>query len=306
MEKVIIAGGTGLVGHHLRKLLLENGHKVMIVSRRPGKDTQTWNDLDRNGIPEDTTAVVNVAGENILNPLKRWTPEFMEKVRSSRIETSKKLVSYISQSKSPPKVFASISGVAGYKPSPTEVYTEDSLVQDFDFLSKLVIDWEISSKLPENVKTRQFTVRSGVVLAGDGGMIQQLYPSYFLGGGGKIGKGTQWLPWIHVNDLAGIFHHGIITDSVNGVLNGVSPQAITNKEFSEALAKSMSRPALVPGFVNEATIKVMFGSERAKIILEGQQVSPDRTLKNGYVYKYPEISDACKAAVANFAIKRSV
>lgn len=305
MEKIIIAGGTGLVGHHLRKLLIENGHKVIIVSRTPGKDTHTWNDLDRNGLPENTTAVVNVAGENILNPMKRWTSEFMEKVRSSRIETSKKLVSYITQAKTPPKVFASISGVAGYKPSPTEVYTEDNPAQDFDFLSKLVIDWEAAAKLPENVKTRQFTVRSGVVLAGDGGMIQQLYPSYFFGGGGKIGSGTQWLPWIHVQDLAGIFHHGIITDSVHGVLNGVSPQAVTNKEFSDALAKSMSRPALMPGFVNEATIKVMFGSERAKIILEGQCVSPKRTLNTGYVYRYPDISEACKAAVANFAIKRN-
>ncbi|XP_060078920.1 epimerase family protein SDR39U1-like [Ylistrum balloti] len=305
MEKVIIAGGTGLVGHHLKKLLIDNGHKVVLVSRRPGKDTQTWNDLERFGIQDDVTAVVNVAGENILNPLKRWTPEFMEAVRSSRIDTSKKLASYIAKSKSPPKVFASISGVAGYKPSPTEVYTEDSPVQDFDFLSKLVIDWEAASRLPECVKTRQFTVRSGVVLAGDGGMIQQLYPSYYFGGGGKIGKGTQWLPWIHVHDLAGIFHHGIITDSVTGVLNGVSPHSVTNTEFSEALAKSMWRPALVPGFVNEAVIKVMFGSERAKIILEGQKVSPEKTLKNGYKYKYTDINEACKAAVANFSLKRS-
>ncbi|OWF34774.1 epimerase family protein SDR39U1-like [Mizuhopecten yessoensis] len=305
MEKVIIAGGTGLVGHHLRKILLEQGHKVITVSRKPGSSTQTWSDLDRHGIPDDITAVVNVAGENILNPLKRWTPDFMEKVRSSRIESNKKLVSYISQSKNPPKVFATISGVAGYKPSPTEVYTEDSPVQDFDFLSKLVIDWEAAAKLPEDVKTRQFIVRSGVVLAGDGGMVQQLYPSYFLCQGGKIGKGTQWLPWIHVHDLAGIFHHGIITDSVTGVLNGVSPHSVTNQEFSEALAKSMSRPALLPGFLNEIVMKTMFGQERAKIILEGQNVSPARTQEKGYIYKYADINNACKEAVANFSWRRN-
>lgn len=296
MEKVILGGGSGFIGRSLKKMLTDNGHKVTIISRLPGTGRKTWIDLERHGIPEDTTVVINVAGVNVMNPYKRWNAQFQESVRSSRIDTNKKFVSYISEMKTPPKVFATISGVACYEPSPTAVYTEDSPIHEFDFMSKLVIDWEAAAKLPENLATRQFTVRSGVVLGGDGGMILELYPKFFFGAWGRIGSGTQWLPWIQVSDLVSIFHHGLMNDSVSGVLNGVAPNPACYTDFACALGQSMSRLTILP--MPSFLFSLLLGSERAKLILEGQNVSPKRMLESGYTFQYPDIESACHAAVS--------
>ncbi|VDH94657.1 uncharacterized protein MGAL_10B060892, partial [Mytilus galloprovincialis] len=156
----ILGGGTGFVGRHLTKALQEKGYKVTKVSRKTGPDTITWKDINKNGIPDDVTAVVNLAGANILNPLKRWNQAYKDEVVSSRVETTKTLANAIVSSKIPPKVFATISGVAIYKPNPTLQYTEDSDVEPYDFLSQLVVDWEQAAKLPESHSCRQVTVRS--------------------------------------------------------------------------------------------------------------------------------------------------
>ncbi|XP_076110913.1 epimerase family protein SDR39U1-like [Mytilus galloprovincialis] len=294
--RALIGGGTGFVGRHLTKALQEKGYKVTKVSRKTGPDTITWKDINKNGIPDDVTAVVNLAGANILNPLKRWNQAFKDEVVSSRVETTKTLANAIVSSKIPPKVFATISGVAIYKPNPTLQYTEDSDVEPYDFLSQLVVDWEQAAKLPESHSCRQVTVRSGVVLGRDGGMIQQLYFPFYLGLGGTIGlRGDQWLPWIHVSDLAGIFMHAINNDNVRGILNGTAESA-TNADFTKAFAGALCRPAIfpTPGFV----MNIVFGSDRAKVILEGQNVKPQKTLESGYQYKYFDVKSACKNCVS--------
>ena len=131
-------------------------------------------------------------------------------------------------------------------------------------------------------------------------MIERIFWPFYFGAGGPIASGKQYFPWIHVNDVAGLYHHAIQTD-MNGVYNAVSPQTVTNGEFSSAFAQALWRPAFIPlpGFVP----KVMFGPERAKIMTEGQKVIPKRTVESGYEYIYPDIKDACKAcAVALYKI----
>ncbi|XP_046328187.2 epimerase family protein SDR39U1-like [Haliotis rufescens] len=288
---VLIGGGSGFIGRHLTRLLIENGYKVTVVSRQTGPDKITWNDLNRNGLPEGCTAVVSMAGENILNPKKRWTPEFKEEVYNSRVSSTKALASAISAASKAPEVFISMSGVAYYPPSVTAEYTEDSPGGDYDFLSRLTTDWEAAARLPNSINVRQVTVRSGVVLGRDGGMVQQMFVPFFLGVGGRVGSGSQWLPWIHVADIAGLFTHAILNPNVKGILNGVAPEAATNSDFTKAFASAMWRPALfpVPGFV----MNFVFGEERGKVILEGQKVLPKRTLESGYEFVYPDLKSAC-------------
>lgn len=131
----------------------------------------------------------------------------------------------------------------------------------------------------------------GVVLGRESGMIQQIYLPFFLGLGGRIGSGQQWFPWIHVQDIAGIFAYAIMNDHVTGILNGVAPQTATNLDFTKTFAGELWRPAVfpVPGFV----FNWVYGEERAKVILEGQKVIPKRTLELGYKFVYPDLKSAC-------------
>lgn len=130
-----------------------------------------------------------------------------------------------------------------------------------------------------------------MVLGRDGGMVQQMFIPFFLGVGGRVGSGSQWLPWIHVADIAGLFTHAILNPDVKGILNGVAPEAATNSDFTKAFARAMWRPAWfpVPGFV----MNFVFGEERGKVILEGQKVLPKRTLESGYEFVYPDLKSAC-------------
>lgn len=133
----------------------------------------------------------------------------------------------------------------------------------------------------------------GVVLGRSGGMIQQIYWPFYFGLGGPVGSGKQPFPWIHIDDISGIFLHGINSDSVSGVLNGVAPNIATNGEFSKALARAMWRPCLFP--LPEFALNLAFGKERAAMMTTGPKVLPKRTLESGYKFKYPDIKSACKA-----------
>ncbi|KAK6185229.1 hypothetical protein SNE40_007507 [Patella caerulea] len=292
---ILIGGGSGFVGGELSKLLVKNGLKVILVSRSAGSNKITWKDLEKNGLPKDCSGVVSMAGENILNPFKRWNEDFKSEVRSSRIDTTKALAQAIMEAENKPKVFVSMSGVAYHKPDDIKEYTEESSGGDYDFLSRLTTEWEAAAKLPNSCNVRQIVVRTGVVLGRNGGMIKQIYLPFYMGAGGKIGSGLQWFPWIHVSDVAGIFAYAIQNENVNGVLNAVAPNPVTNSQFTSSFAGAMWRPSIfpTPGFMMNA----LFGAERGKVILEGQKVLPKRTLEYGYKFKYPDIDSACKEIV---------
>ncbi|KAL1439734.1 hypothetical protein MTO96_009597 [Rhipicephalus appendiculatus] len=168
IERVVIGGGTGFIGTALRNALSKLGYDVMIVSRKPGANVLTWTDVAEKGLPE-CAAVFSLAGQNVMDPMRRWTPGFRQNVYASRVETTKALADAIHKMESPPKAFVSISGVGYYKPDPVKEYTEDSPGGDHDFLAKLCTKWEAAAKLPPEVKCRTVTVRSGVVLGSNGG-----------------------------------------------------------------------------------------------------------------------------------------
>ncbi|XP_068197345.1 epimerase family protein SDR39U1 [Antennarius striatus] len=301
--RVLIGGGSGFVGREVIRLLRAKGHEVTVISRQPGPGRITWVELESSGLPPCEGAV-NLAGENLMNPLRWWNESYKKDLFSSRIDTTRTLAQSIAASSSPPQSWVLVSGVACYKPSLTVEYTEDSEWTPFDLLSKLVKEWEASALLPENVAktTKQFIIRPGAVLGRDGGAIKQMLLPFWLGLGGTLGSGSQPFPWIHVTDLAEMIVHALETpgDETSPspqVFNGVAPALNTNYEFTKALGQVLRRPTIipVPGFVMNA----LLGSERAVVLTQGQKVIPKKTKEAGFEYKYPDLTSALKEIVGS-------
>ncbi|KAM6202544.1 epimerase family protein SDR39U1 [Rhynchocyon petersi] len=291
--RVLVGGGTGFIGTALVQLLKAQGHEVTLISRKPGPDRVTWEELARSGLPR-CDAAVNLAGQNVLNPLRRWNEAFQKEVLDSRLETTQMLANTISKAPQPPKTWILVTGVAYYRPSLTQEYDEDSPGGDFDFFSNLVTKWEAAARLSGD-STRQVVVRSGVVLGRGGGAIGQMLLPFRLGLGGPIGSGHQFFPWIHIRDLVGILAHALEVKHVQGILNGVAPAVTTNAEFARALGAALGRPAFIP--VPSTVVQAVFGRERAIMLLEGQKVVPRRTLGTGYQYSFPKLEAALKDIV---------
>ncbi|XP_058285495.1 epimerase family protein SDR39U1 isoform X3 [Hylobates moloch] len=303
--RVLVGGGTGFIGTALTQLLNARGHEVTLVSRQPGPGRITWDELAASGLPS-CDAAVNLAGENILNPLRRWNetfqkeqplslalqPEFLQErnasghgeVQGENIQMALSPNGEILRAKE-----------AYYQPSLTAEYDEDSPGGDFDFFSNLVTKWEAAARLPGD-STRQVVVRSGVVLGRGGGAIGHMLLPFRLGLGGPIGSGYQFFPWIHIGDLAGILTHALEANHVHGVLNGVAPSSATNAEFAQTLGAALGRRAFIP--LPSTVVQAVFGRERAIMLLEGQKVIPRRTLATGYQYSFPELGAALKEIVA--------
>lgn len=294
--KVLIGGGTGFVGTELTKTLKAKGYKPVIVSRRSGDSQITYGDLEQYGIPKNTKAVVNLAGQNVLDYFHRWTDDFKAEVYNSRIGTAELWKNLIMKSKLQhrPKVFIQISGIGYYPPQADNIYNEDSVVDSAqrDYFSHLVVDWEAAATLPLDVDVRSVFIRPGVVLGRRGGMIKQIFLPFYMGAGGRMASGTQPMSWIHLKDLCGIICHAIEKEEVSGVLNAVAPQIITNQEFVKAFATALNRPAFIP--MPEMVFNIAFGQERATMITKGQKVQPRRTLESGYKFLYPTIAKACE------------
>jgi len=298
--RVVVGGGSGFVGKNLCKLLKRKGHDVVVVSRTAAKppvegcEVVSWDSVAREGLPTGTDAAVNLAGANILDPLKRWN-SYAPIVRSSRLESTTTMASAVAKATTQPKVFISASAVGYYPPSETACYDEDSICAPNNFIEQLVHDWEAAAQLPETCQSRLVKLRIGVVVGKGGGIVGNTWLPFYLGLGGPISSGKQWFPWVHNEDVAGIILHAIENENVTGVLNAVSPQTATNADFSKSLAAAMWRPAFfpLPGFV----VNTIFGQERGAIMLEGQRVNPKRTLDFGYEFQYPHLKEACEEVV---------
>jgi len=304
--KVLVGGGSGFVGKEVCSLLRKKGYDVVIISRKKfDSRVITWDDVKLQGLPDDTCAVVNLAGQNMLDPLKRWNNSFKELVRESRIQTAKSIKDAIVNRHAAgldvPNVFVQITGVGLYPPGDNSIeYDEYSKIEGDagGYMSRLVRDWEEAATLPQNVPTRNVFLRSGVVLGRNGGMIQQIFLPFYFGGGGRMGSGQQNMPWIHVKDVSGMVLHAIENKNVSGALNATAPQIINNQSFVDAFASALYRPAFIP--LPDFVWNIVFGEERAAIITKGVSVIPKRTEEAGYKFRYPDINKACEEFSALF------
>jgi len=303
--RILVGGGSGFIGKEVVRLFERLDYEVIVISRsnvrvkpRPlegfreynpvPKNIRTWDNIKEDGLPSGTVAIVNVAGQNILDPFKRWSDGFKKTVYDSRINTNNLLARAIEKRQVKPKALIHVSGV-GYYPPGDEPIDESHEGGTHDYFAKLVHDWENAAQIHTVSNTRVVSLRSGIVLGRNGGLVQQTILPFVCGLGGRMGSGNQIMPWIHVKDLASLIAFCVHTET-SGVINAVAPEKVTNREFVKAYANHLSRPALIP--IPSVMLKSIFGDERASIITQSQNVVPKRAIELGFKFQYPTIAQA--------------
>jgi uncharacterized protein len=290
--RVAITGSSGLIGRVLVAALLEHGHEVLrLVRRPPGLDEAFW-DPAQNLLPpgalEGTDAVVNLSGVGIGD--RRWSEERKRAIYDSRI-LSTRLISHTAASLSqPPNVLVNASAVGFYGSRGDEILTEESS-SGTGFASSLCRDWEEATYEAARAGTRVVNLRSGIVLARAGGALARQLPIFRLGLGGKLGRGDQWVSWISLRDEVSVILHALVEDSLSGPLNSCAPAPVTNAVFTQALAHALKRPAMFA--VPRIALYGALGRELAEeLALTSQRAVPQRLNTAGFSFKDPSIDDA--------------
>ncbi|MGH8104613.1 MAG: TIGR01777 family oxidoreductase [bacterium] len=295
--KVGVTGATGGIGHRLCLALIERGHQVVLISRRPAEAKSAipqalnalgWHQLKPSSVAPGIAAldaVVHLAGDVVAG---RWSPEKKKRIRDSRVNTAKQIVEAIHAAHQRPKALITASAIGHYGDRGDETVTEDS-PPGSDFLSKTCVEWESASRAAEPLGVRVVAVRTGIVLDPQIGALKAMLLPFRLGLGGPLGSGRQWMSWVHIDDVIGIFLHALEIESVTGALNATAPNPVRNLEFTKALGKVLHRPAFLaaPAFA----LKLFFG-EFSCFLLSGQRVLPERTQQSGYAFKHSDLDPA--------------
>ncbi len=298
--KVFVTGASGLIGSRLCERLINRGDEVLALSRtaRPGKQGITW----ITGSTEDASgwqsaidgcdAVVNLAGENVG---QRWGSKKRQLIVESRISITKRLVEAVGLAEHKPKVFVSTSAVGYYGTDLTETFDEHS-PNGTGFLADLCKQWEEAAHAVQAHGVRLAIVRVGVVLSKDGGALPKIAAPIRAFVGGPLGNGRQWMSWIHIDDIVNLFIHAIDHEQAEGVINGVAPEPLTNADLTQAVAKTLKRPAWLaaPGFALRAGL----GEMANEMLLSGQRVTSKEMEQWGFVCGYDNVERALSAIYA--------
>jgi uncharacterized protein (TIGR01777 family) len=290
--KIAISGGSGFIGTHLVHYLLEKQYEVLLVTRTKNTnsskvDSVTWDEIDQNHqLIENLDAWINLAGETIN---QRWTSAAKARIINSRVLTIQHLAMLLEKLNFKPKVIINSSAVGIYGTSETETFTENSTIRSKDFLSNVVEQWEKATDLIKDI--RVVKLRTGLVLGMDGGALPSMIMPYRFGVGGKVGKGTQWVSWIHIQDLIRAFEYCITTGQIKGAVNATSPNPTSMDLFGKMISKVWQRPHFfpLPSFV----LKLLLG-EMSTLILEGQRVVPEALTQCGYIFDYADLETALR------------
>jgi len=298
--KILVTGSHGLVGTALVPFLTSQGHQVVCLVRSKPTVGQIWWDPDQEKLDraqlEGFDAVVHLAGENIAS--SRWTEQKKAQLRESRIKGTKLLSKTLADLASPPQVFICASAIGYYGDRGVELLTEES-PSGSGFLAELCRDWEAATLAAKEAGVRVVSLRIGVVLSTKGGALAQMLPPFQIGLGGPIGSGKQFFSWISVKDLVGIIHHVIITKELVGPVNAVTPNPITNLEFTKALGAALDRPTFFP--VPAFGARLLFGKMADELLLASTRVQPKKLMATGYQFRQPKI-DIFMANIKDIAI----
>jgi hypothetical protein len=302
--RVVVTGATGLVGSRLVSRLKARKDKAAIVTRDVVRAASVFGqEVDAVPLEADpkawlagADALVNLAGEPIFG--KRWTAAQKARIRSSRVEGTRRLVAALRtlDAAARPKVFVSGSAIGYYGQRGDQELHEDAPPGE-GFLADVCREWEAAAAEAEPLGCRVVIVRTGIVLGRGGGALAQMMPIFKLGLGGPIGSGRQYMSWIHLDDHVGLILHAMGTASLSGPVNLTAPAPCTNKQFSRTLGKVLRRPAVLP--VPPPALRLAFG-ESAGILATGQRVIPRRALGSGYAFAHPELEPALRDLVANW------
>lgn len=295
MKNILLAGGTGLIGSALTEMLIKEGYHVHLLTRKPNSKLPytIWdpeNDtIDENTLPE-TYAIINLAGAGIADA--RWTDSRKMEIINSRIKASEVLERLIRQKRLQPKVYISASAIGYYGNRPNEELDEKSKPGSSGFLAESVLAWEGAvAKIPTEL-TRKIIVRIGIVLSMKGGALPKMAGGAVINAVPYFGDGKQVYSWIHIEDLCRIFLHALKDDKMNGVYNGVAPNAVTNEELCRQILKINHKMNVTFG-VPEFMLRMAMGA-MADVVMTGSNVKPRALLQQGFKFKFEKVDEALK------------
>lgn len=301
LKKVVIAGGTGLVGRALVEALVAAGTQVEVLTRNPGSASLPsgaralgWEALPK--ALEGVDAVINLAGEGIAD--KRWNPARKAAILASRIDTTQRLVAALAQAESGAKVLVNASAMGFYGAHGGEVVDETG-AKGKGFLPDVCAAWEQEADKAVASGVRVVKLRIGVVLAKEGGALPKMAFPVRIFQGAKLGHGQQGLSWIHLQDLVAMLITAAANPEWSGVYNATSPQPLSNETFTRVLGKVLHRPILpVPGFVTATVLPILVGEMAEPMLLQGAYVYPRRAEKQGFTFRFPDALSAVQDLLA--------
>lgn len=299
--KIALTGGTGFIGRRLVRRLTEEGHALHMLVRPgrtgigPSVECSVWDVLA--GEPPaaalaEADAVIHLAGEPVA---QRWTPETKRRIRESRVTATRRLVAALARLPQRPRVLVCASAIGYYGSRGDEILTEDS-APGRGFLPEVCVAWEQAAAGAETHGLRVVRLRIGIVLGPEGGALARMLPPFRLGAGGRLGPGTQWMSWIHVEDLVDLIRLALSSDNLRGPVNAVAPTPVRNTEFTETLARILRRPALVPA--PALALRLLFGEMGEEVLLASQRVLPKAAEAVGFAFRYPELGAALRNLLA--------
>ncbi len=306
--RLLLLGCSGFVGRELVPFLLNLGHALTLVSRQrqpfpllegdrlrclrlDPADSASWEGTDLCTALAEAEGVINLAGEPIAE--RRWSDSQRQRLRESRLRTTASLVRAMADLDTPPKVLINASAIGVYGGSEENRFQEDSPPAT-DFLGQLCQDWEAAAQAAPS-GCRVVALRLGIVLGPDGGALAKMLPVFRAGFGGPVGSGRQWMSWIHRHDLCRLIAAALEDSSFEGIYNAVAPEPVRMADFARTLGEVLGRPSLLP--VPAPVLKLMLG-DGAAVVLEGQQVLPQRLRDRGFQYDHPDLTSALASATS--------
>jgi uncharacterized protein len=293
--KITITGASGMIGAKLVERLRARGDEVTTLSRNPSSaGAVAWQPEDEPAPAAALAgrdAVIHLAGENVA---QRWSDDAKRRIRSSRELGTRHLVAGIEAADPRPRVLVSSSAVGIYGPHGDEELDEQTPAGN-DFLAEVCVVWEREAERAAALGLRVVMVRTGVVLDQGGGALAKMLPFFKLGVGGPVAGGEQYMPWIHVDDVVGLYLAALDGDAWNGPVNASAPRPVTNKTFSQALGRALHRPAFAP--VPGVAVRTLYG-EMAEIVTKGQRVIPRRAQELGFAFEHEDLDEALRSALS--------
>lgn len=295
---ILITGGTGFIGSKLSKYYLSKGFRVSILTRDPEKIRLNSKSVSYisllNDFNEKYDIIINLAGEPLDK--NRWNEEVKKQIYDSRIQTTQKVIEYLKKSGHTTQLLITGSAIGYYGSSLTQIFDEDTSPADSNFPHQLCADWEKTGLQATQYGVRVCVIRTGIVLGKDQGALSKMLIPFKFGLGAQLGDGSQWMSWIHIDDMVEAIDFLVNHQELSGVFNLTAPEAVTNRQFTNQLAHTLNRPRFLT--FPAALVKILFGEMGEDLLLKGQRVTPKKLLQTGYQFKFLSLGKALEDVLA--------